>query len=456
MAILARATDLPCAACWDAVAGGSTWAPSKKWSRGSVIYFRVTGHDTSSGITYATLLDPSIPCELGAALCERVLLDLQVNLRVSGQKPLMLPIGEAFVVFGTTAPVPYSKDTFRIHVPCPGPRAGIARMLGARLPTGLHDDDVFRVGEVFSGGMGGWTAATKHFHCFETAFGLDLDPDATMWCSLNHSGIVVPQCDCASFHLEDESKIPFFTCDVEDWSCTQYTIQRPCHIPSASFPCVSFSAMGNQQGVQVQPGKALLGVVQMIRVLQPLAVLFENVPGFRAPADFLKFREQLGMCGFKLCYVTTHDLSLMTCMSRKRWIAIAINTLYVPKGTAAEKWAHPLVRKSPAFDPAQHTSSEWSIDRLLQLSPTLHEKIAIGKYPQVGGAPPGSRAITKGQILPTFPASYRASAGFSEEYLQTKGLFAWLIVDCFSNTRWLSAIEAAAVMGFARDIQLPR
>ena len=153
--------------------------------------------------------------------------------------------------------------------------------------------------------------------------------------------------------------------------------------------------------------------------------------------------------------MTSHDLSLLTCMSRKRWIAVAISTLYLKKGMATEQWAHPVLRLSPAFDPQQHTCFEWSIDQLMQLSPTLAEKLAMQKFPPVGGGPPGTRVCSAGATLPTFTASYRASAGFSEEYLMEKGLFAWLVADCFANKRWLAPLEAAAIMGFPTSIRLP-
>ena len=195
--------------------------------------------------------------------------------------------------------------------------------------------------------------------------------------------IVIPECDCASYAglPTGSTRIPVTPVFQRDINNLELLLLHvPCEILTASFQCVSFSTMGNRNGIQSEPGKALLGLVEVVRLIQPLAVVFENVPGFRSSKGFNMFREQLRSAGFVIRFATTHNMSLLSCMERKRWIGVAVNTWFTTPDTPIELWAHPVVRLSTLFSPRIHTSAEWRYSRTKCLTPTQQEVQMLKKF----------------------------------------------------------------------------
>ena len=119
-------------------------------------------------------MDPCFPTSVGTHNVERMLVDLNVKIQLTGSYASRLSPGTAYVIFGCTAPVRYDDDVFGVHIPSPSPRAGVAKVLGATLPrrTGVPcrqdvvDTQPFRVivpGDDLSEGSSGVILMSGHF-----------------------------------------------------------------------------------------------------------------------------------------------------------------------------------------------------------------------------------------------------------------------------------------------------
>ena len=394
---------------------------------------------------------------LGAANSDRVLMDTGVGIKLTGFMIDKLLPGEVYVVYGCVAPTRYSEALYAIDVPRPGHRAGISRVLGATLPWGTNARAKARVGEIFCGGMGGWSCATTLFQGIECAFALDNDEDAAEWFALNHGGIRVQRQNWNKLPEFAKAGIPVLTVDVGDWEWLQVLLDLQCTVFTASFPCGPWSAMGNRSGISAAGGHALLSLIQVLRLVQPVALILENVPGFRRGSHFAEFEAQLIKSGYRIVLTTMHDLQQVTFASRKRWMAIVVNTLYLHGHAKHSRQIDPIVRRDVKFDPKLNTLPLLSPESKQLLLPTEEEWPVLQQYAFVNAGSRGSesqRIYRAGEVLPTFTACYRISLGFDSTFLESKGLYAWLVDDA-GSPRWFSAIEAAHSMGFPNTMRLP-
>ena len=451
-----RAMEVPEVRCWlDVPSSIVAWGPGKNWGRASVAYVRIQGIDLDAGSATAALLDPCFPCSLGSCSNPRLLVDLGIQMNIVGHAVNSLQQGGCYVIYGAVAPVQHGKFCYEISVPTISARAGVARVLGASLPADPPSGS-FGLGELFCGGMGGWSVAAAHCNCFHRAFALDIDPDATTWYARNHGGVLISPCDCATAGAQYQNNVPVITGDMRDWQWMQVLLHVPCEILSASFPCIAFSGMGNMRGTAAEAGRILLDTIQAARLLQPVAVVFENVPGFRNGQEFAQFKECLRLSGFELMFSGMWDIAELGCISRKRWVACALNTWHLSRPQHVGKWAPPLVKRDIKFDPNVHTITTWDQQQYDGLIVSQEEMQLLRKLPNVDGSYGFSgRVYGLGSVLPTFTASYRKSLGFSEAYLRDRGLFAWIVREAKQILRWLSSAEAAVLMGFPLDFQLP-
>ena len=180
-------------------------------------------------------------------------------------------------------------------------------------------------------------------------------------------------------------------------------------------------------------------------------VCFENVPGFRSGKHYQCFLQELAKSGFKIAFSTMHDLQQLSYCSRKRWLAVAVNTLFQERGKPIEtQWADPLIKRVQSFDPQKHTIRTLTPEQVQQSVPTKHEAEVLRKYKK------DLQVIDSGMIVPTVTASLRESPNFSEELLDQRGLYAFLIRDANSCVRWMSPFEAARALGFSMATTLPQ
>ena len=437
------------------------WHPLQKhWGRGRAIYFSVICVDAESNTASASLLDPCFPADLGSAKAQRFLVDTGVHLELQGNHLESLLVGTAYVAYGTLAPVELPDGAFRVCLPRCSSKAGVSRMLGtgvaafsARTKQGCSKP--LNVAELFCGGMGGWTQAIRRSKGFKTILALDSDPLASEWFIQNNGG-----CSCVQgeFFLQDfaTGTFPVFTCDINDKSWYQTFLTLPCDVVTASFPCTPWSAMGAQHGLQGQPGQALLAFLSMLRLLQPMSVGLENVPGFRAGPEYDKFCEQLQLAGYQIMYSTVHELANVAVASRRRWLAVAVSTLFLTKPERVHTWAHPLLHMPVYYQPSLHSTTFQSQDACFAWDVSDEEYSILRQYPVAPESNlPFNRVVQRGMVIPTYTASYRSSLNFAAQFLKSKGLYAWLIQDAAGRHRWFSPMEAALTMGFPLETMLP-
>ena len=149
-----------------------------------------------------------------------------------------------------------------------------------------------------------------------------------------------------------------------------------------------------------------------MRLLQPAVVCFEKVAGFRTSPHYKAFLRQLSLAGFRL-YSETHDLREPSFASRRRWLAIALNTLYVKDPdmplVGPDNFKRPLV-----FDPKVHALAYLTDTHKHELAVTADEMVIFRHYQD------SAKVVEAGSIYPTVTASYRASLGFLKEVLSDK------------------------------------
>ena len=190
-----------------------------------------------------------------------------------------------YVIYGAQAPVQIGETQYRMQVPQPSSKAGISRMLGVDLPwqkQHVASKSPVAVGEMFAGGMGGWTQAMRHIPSFQTTIALDIDEYAVKWYVSNNGGVPVQGDAVVNFCNEFKGEIPVVCGDIGEWTWLQLFMDIECQVLTASFPCAPWSNLGRQSGLRNADGCALLSFMKTIRLLQPAAVCFENVSGFRS------------------------------------------------------------------------------------------------------------------------------------------------------------------------------
>ena len=446
--------------CWiDIQDSARAWVPGTHWTRNSVMYLKISSIDIDDMRASAILVDPCLPRSIGEASGRRSLLETKTSLVLQGNHVDKLQVHGFYVLYGTLAPVQISDNAFRVAVPKCSAAAGISKLLGAKLPWDCEGDrqtpSCVTVAELFCGGVGGWSHACKKIDGFEVIMALDSDPVAMKWFAINNGGCLCMQGEYFRADLP-LGAFPVYTCDVSDKSWYQTFLEVDCEMFTISFPCTPWSSMGSRAGLNGDPGQALLHAITAAKILQPAVLAFENVPGFRAGVDFAKFTEQLQLAGFQIMYATMDDLANYSCCSRRRWLAVAINTLHLAKPQLIQGWARPLCCAPGVFEPTRHTAA-FDAEVLLQAwTPSDVELSILRRFPvRDDMACPASRIVVSGGRLPTFTASYRKSLSFSPSFLQSKGLHAWLVRDGNQRTRWFTPLEAAVVMGFAYETQLP-
>ena len=436
------------------------WHPKLHWGQSSVLYFRVVAVDETANSAVASLLDPCFPANLGSSKVQRFLVDLGTKLELQGNHVDCLQAGFSYVAYGTVAPLKLDDGSFRIYIPRCSAKAGVSRILGTGLATfqaeNMHAQNrPLGVAELFCGGMGGWTQAIKKSQGLKTVLALDSDPLASKWFIRNNGGYACLQGD---YFEEDfpQGSFPVFTCDIQDKSWYQAFLRIPCDVVSASFPCTPWSTMGAQHGLQGQPGQALLAFLQMLRILQPMAVVLENVPGFRSGPGFTDFSEQLQLAGYQIMFSTVDELANVAAVSRRRWLAVAVSTLYLTKPESIQSWARPVMHKPLRYQPCFHSTTFDDRKEGCMWDVTHEERQILHQFPVAPDSEiPSHRVIDAGMLLPTYTASYRASLQFASHFLKSKGLYAWLVRDAAGQQRWFSPLEAALNMGFPLETVLP-
>ena len=256
---------------------------------------------------------------------------------------------------------------------------------------------------------------------------LDHDLEACKTFAANYNAVVCSGTDSLREILQ--RGLPVLCMDIEDFRWMEGLLYEPMKVFAASFPCQPWSSLAHQAGTKSTQGRVLLFLIQAIRILQPLAVVMENVAGFRGHSEYELFKTTLEDSGFFILFSTIHDLENLSFSSRRRWLAVIVNSAQIQDFTLLQQWAHPILRQTIRFDPTQHTlDADHSLLRdRLRLQPS--ELQVMREFPSdrdwMFSCPVGSiagRTYGQGTLLPTIVASYRKSITFDRTYLKAKGL----------------------------------
>ena len=443
--------DAVAASLWEGVATSSVaWTGQNRWHRNSVAYICVSSWDAEAGVAWARLLDPSIPHQLGSPVDQRTLIDLGIEIRVGGNLASKLSQQSVYVIYEAAPPVKYTDKLYNIEIPRCGSKAGISRMLGAVLPwtLGSQGSQEVAITELFSGGLGGWTQLIHQAEGFKTVCAVDYDRAVTPWFASNNGAVEVTS-DHGDFGVHDgRCGFPVICADVGDWAWLRIFLDVDCQVFTASFPCGPWSTLGRQRALNHNEGEAILSCLKLVRLLQPAAICFENVAGFHSSPHYGAFLRQLHLAGFRLVFSHVHDLRELSYTTRRRWLAIAVNTLYI-KDPDMPIAIPDRFKRRLTFDPKSHTLANLGEILKQELQVTAYEDEILRKYQ--GNA----KVMKEGSVLPTITASYRASLDFPKEMLASRGLFAWLLDEGDKQARWCSPFEALRALGFANFTAIP-
>ena len=437
----------------------SAWVPTDRhpaWSNRKVIYWKCS--ESNAYLTKGYVVDPQLH-DLGQHSGTRTLRVLTETIHFHHAEGGSFRPGCYYVAFGSLVPI-WHQDVQRWEVAMPktASRSGCCRVLGDHL-----QDQGFRAAELFGGHLGGWRAASEVVEGWSFDIAVDNNPSAVASYCRNYGGIAVEHPQLLN---EASSKHDLVICsDIADLRWLHSLNHKEINVFTVSAPCQSWSSMGSGSGTNSPNGQALIAAVQTIRLVQPLLVLVEQVSGFRTHGEFDDFVKTMSEAGFRLAVSGMHELSLVTYTSRKRWLAVFINTLHVSSWEYLGKFMSPIIKEECVFKAADHCLPFMQQKHLDEVAISADEAGILGdpvllpkwKRQTLG---PGmsamkARVISDGVALPTINASYRRSTRFSRDLLQSKGLMAWIIQDSRGELRWLQKFEALKAMGFRLSMALP-
>ena len=170
-------------------------------------------------------------------------------------------------------------------------------------------------------------------------------------------------------------------------------------------------------------------------------------------------------CGFALAGSVVHDLAKLSYTTRRRWLAVYINTLRIEEWPCLGRLFPALCYDEATYDPQLHcaqmltaiqrtalqiTPHEFSLLNDQDVLPSWQRNHALAKKDALA-----LRTCSRGSVFPVVNASYRTATAFSREYLGGKGLMSWLLRDNRNQVRWLGKWEAARALAFPSSAVLP-
>ena len=404
------------------------------------------------------MVDPMLP-NLGQQPSTRSFVTSTERIRVIHECGATICRNDMYVIFGSLAPVWHADENiWVVQRPALTPRSGCVRILGQHMPLNR-----VRMAELFCGHMGGWRSATRSMQEWKVQVALDNDEHAVATYNLNYGGRIVRQPEGITTEMAQSELL--LCCGVEDFRWLNAFNHKEVECLSVSSPCQSWSLMGSGSGTASPNGEALVTTVQICRLVQPVLILFEQVQGFRQHSEFELFQKTMLEAGFKIAASGVHNLELLSPTTRRRWLAVFINTAHVRRWDILGCFLRPLVRETHNFDPARHCLPMLSDGQLSALHISVDEMKILDdpdllprwlKRPFQAASAIHMRIQRGGAPLPTINAAYRKAVCFHKEALGGKGLMSWVIQDAHGDVRWFSKFEALMVMGFPADFILPK
>ena len=396
---------------------------------------------------------------LGQTPAERTIQSTHEHIHWTLDREIHLIPGKFYVTWGARCPVWHrDRSVWEASLPAMTANSGTCRMLCDRPPQKrVH------AAEVFAGSMGGWTHAIRHVKDWSVQWALDSDGTAASNYCLNHGAKLIKY----------PERLTESTChghlivmhDVRDLRWLSITLFKEADVWCVSWPCQPWSSMGYGAGTASSDGQVLLSFIQCARLAQPLAILLENVAGFRRHHEHDSFLETMKMCGFVKYSAAIHNLSSVSYMNRRRWLAVYLNTLRIQEWKSLNYFMAAVVQENSVFDPQLHCHINLTPQELAMLKVTKEEfdilddptllPTWLQDDPAASRAAASLRVYKAGSVLPVVQASYRRAGTFDREYLRKKGYMAWLVRDQGGLVRWFSKFEAALALGFPGDTILP-
>ena len=404
-------------------------------------------------------MDPQLP-NLGESAAIRTMRTTTEELLVHHAEGVPLQHGRIYKIYGSLVPVWHADfNRWQIELPKISPTSGYVRILNHDLPR-----DCFKVAELFCGHKGGWSGAAEVLSRWKPQLAIDINPKATATYVRNYGGRLVTKPERLSMSTSDGLLvINHDICDLRWLNSFNY---KEVDAMMISAPCQSWSSMGSQTGTSSPNGQVLVGSVQIARLLQVPLILVEQVSGFRRHEEFDDFIRTMSESGYRQVTAGVIDLASYSYTSRRRWLAVFMNSLNVKRWDTLGKFMTSGVRESDIlFDPREHCLAFLSDQHLREVALSSEEYMKLDDPdflpPWKRGDPECkqgamlTRTHSGSTVLPTIQAAYRKAVQFSTELLKSRGLMSWTIRDSHGQVRWLQKFEAARAMGFGTHVTLP-
>ena len=297
-------------------------------------------------------------------------------------------------------------------------------MYSRQFPHGRHTMHHL---ELFAGGFGGWTAASRLTYQLTgqqfQSVGIEHDEAAAKAFALTHHAAYVKPTKPLPPDLIAQFDGNWCICaDVMDDAWNRAISKWQVDFATISSPCQPWSGASNAPGFEDPDGALMLHSVFKLRHFRPSFIGFENVAGFARHEHKPLLFKVLLYCGYKIQWEKIVDLQHRFGLVRARWLALAVRVNEEWPSTFIDLWKprQGLPNHEPFTIPHTHDSQ-------LILSP---ETIRIASDPKMlryfGKSTLDKPVIEyrkcgNSDTLPTFMAQYGSQHNLPLHHLEKFG-----------------------------------
>ena len=327
----------------------------------------------------------------------------------------------------------------------------------------------------FFAGIGGWTSALKHFGAHALVL-VERDPDVARVCAARfHSKpVTVEQLLQAALNRNVQVNTVVVG-DVTDRRLWMALGLLNCGLGMSSPPCQPWSTAAYGKGLASPDGEVMKTFLERAGEAGWMAMLLENVPGFRSHEDFHAVIAHAKHFGLELILGGVQQISAVLPVNRERWLATFVNTSVVRIRNLVQ--AKDFDFKHPSLGLHGPGPSMSKADVLLHSIPPEHAALLtisddarlmlcdLSLLPDVlKGALPRNpkesdvmcaRVISASKQLVGIMAAYGAQHELPVHLLKAKGLKTCLFANAPGDFRYFSPWEIIAAMGHDATIVLP-
>ena len=196
------------------------------------------------------------------------------------------------------------------------------------LPLKNDNSGPLHILELFSGGIGGWSAALRCLAMEQVEYqvvAVEHDLQACFAFSMNYDAILLDGYTDIPFQSFTASKKHFVVHgEVNSLTWMPAVAHWSTDLMLVSSPCPSWSLAANTGGIDTKDGQLMCEALGIAKVLRPRAILIEQVSGFLDhPHKEFIFR-QIRWAGYSLHWSRVVDAASQTGTHRSRWLAFLI------------------------------------------------------------------------------------------------------------------------------------